>query len=116
MWSLVVVNPDELIEAFLLLQEVERGGLGGLFFEGQVHTLVAAVLLRVSELDALKLMPRRNHQTESFDNPNRALPEAKGTPLSVRIVAGSPKSLKARSKTEKAKSVQIDVGPSQVSR
>ena len=36
-------------------------------------------------------MPRRNHQTESFDKPNRALPEAKGTPLSVRILrSGSP--------------------------
>ena len=54
-------------------------------------------------------MPRRNHQTESFDKPNRALPEAKGTPLSVRIALGSPKSLKALSKTEKAKSVRVDV-------
>ena len=32
--SLIVVNPDEVIEAFLLLQEIERGGLGGFFFQG----------------------------------------------------------------------------------
>ena len=55
MWALVVVNPDEVIKALLLLQEVERGGLGGLFFERQVHAFVTAILLRVSWLDALEV-------------------------------------------------------------
>ena len=32
--TLVVVNPGELDKPFLLLQQVERGGLGGLFLEG----------------------------------------------------------------------------------
>ena len=36
----------------LLLQEVVRGGLGGLFFERQVHALVTAILLRLARLDA----------------------------------------------------------------
>ncbi|MDN2568637.1 hypothetical protein N1F89_20635, partial [Aquibium sp. A9E412] len=33
-------------------------------------------------------MPSLSHQTESLDKPNKALPEAKGTPLSVRIAGG----------------------------
>ena len=55
MWAFVVVNPDEVIKAFLLLQEVERGGLGGLLFERQVHAFVTAVLFGVSWLDALEV-------------------------------------------------------------
>lgn len=47
-------------------------------------------------------IPKRSHQTDSLDKPNRELGLAKGTPLSVRIAAGSPKSLKMRSNTVKA--------------
>ena len=54
MRSFVIVNPDELVEAFLLLQEVEGCGLGGFLLEGQVHALVATVLLRMARLDALQ--------------------------------------------------------------
>ena len=49
----VVVAIDEVIELGLLLQEVVRGGLGGLFFQRQVHALVAAILLGMTGLDAL---------------------------------------------------------------
>lgn len=38
------------------------------------------------------LIPSRNHQTETFDRLNRLSGLAKGTPLSVRIVSGRPKS------------------------
>jgi hypothetical protein len=48
-------------------------------------------------------MPKRSHQTARRDSPNNAQGAAKGVPLSVRIAAGRPKSLKVRSKTEKAK-------------
>ena len=61
-------------------------------------------------------MPKRSHHTESFDKPNRALPEAKGTPLSVRIAPGRPKSLKAFSKIVKARSERVEGTPSQVIR
>ena len=54
MGTLVVVNPHELIEAFLLLQEVEGSRLGGFLLERQVHALVAAVLLGMTGLDALQ--------------------------------------------------------------
>src|SRR6185503_4738152 len=40
-------------------------------------------------------MPRRSHHTDSLLKPNSAQALAKGTPLSVRIALGSPKSLKA---------------------
>ena len=54
MGSLVVVNPDEGIEALLLLQKVKRGGLGRLLLERQMHALMAAVLLGMAWLDALQ--------------------------------------------------------------
>src|SRR5690606_24800808 len=53
MRPLGVVNPREVIEALLLLEEVEGGWSGSLLLEGEVHALVAAVLLRVARLDAL---------------------------------------------------------------
>ena len=55
MWSLVVVNLDEFIEAFLLLQEVEGGGLCRFLLQCQMHAFMAAVLLRISGFDALYL-------------------------------------------------------------
>ena len=49
---LIVVAFDEVIELGLLLQEAAGGRFGGLQLEGQVHALVAAVLLRVAGFDA----------------------------------------------------------------
>ena len=43
----------ERIEASLLLQTVHAGWPRGFVFEGQVHALVAAVLLRVAGPNAL---------------------------------------------------------------
>jgi hypothetical protein len=51
--ALSVEGIDELIEPCLLLQEVLGRGFCGLSLEGQVHALVASVLLRVAGLDAL---------------------------------------------------------------
>jgi hypothetical protein len=50
-------NLDELIEAALLLQEVEGCRLGSFLLQGEVHALVPAVLLRVARLDALDADP-----------------------------------------------------------
>ena len=44
--TLVVVAVEEVVELGLLLQEVLGRGLGGFFFQGQVHALMAAILLR----------------------------------------------------------------------
>jgi hypothetical protein len=46
-WSLVVVTVDEVIEPGLLLKEVIGSWLGGLQLQGQMHPLVAAILLWV---------------------------------------------------------------------
>lgn len=54
MRPILVVNLDEVIKALLLLQEVEGGRFGGFLFQGQMHALVPAVLLRVAGLDALE--------------------------------------------------------------
>ncbi len=44
---------DECVEASLLLQDVATCWAGGLLLEGQVHALVAPVLLGAARLDAL---------------------------------------------------------------
>jgi len=45
--------PNEGIEALLLLQAVEARRPGCFLLEGEVHALVATVLLRVAGFDAL---------------------------------------------------------------
>ena len=54
MRTLLVEDLHELVEADLLLEEVgEAAGLVALFFQGEVHAFVAAILLRMARLDAL---------------------------------------------------------------
>src|SRR6202040_1792136 len=50
--TLVVEDLDELVEPSLLLQKVSTRGLGGFFLQGQMHALMAAVLLRMTRLEA----------------------------------------------------------------
>ena len=102
MRPLIVVNLDERIEAFLLLQIVEGCWLGGLVLQGEMHAFMAPVLLRVARLIRSIRIPSFSHQTDNGLKPKKALGEAKGTPLSVRIASGSPNSLKTRSNAEKA--------------
>jgi len=47
----------KVLEAFLLLQEVERSRLGRLVLEREVHALMPAVLLRLARLDVLQPDP-----------------------------------------------------------
>ena len=98
-----VVVVDKVVEPGLLLQEVLGGGAGGLVLQGQAHAFVAAILFRGGRgLMRSILIPSLSHHTDSLLSPQRALQQEKGTRLSVRIVRGSPKSLKALSKTLKA--------------
>jgi len=53
MWPFGIELPHEGIEALLLLQAVEAGRPGRFLLQGEVHALVAAVLLRMARLDAL---------------------------------------------------------------
>ena len=53
MRALVVEDRNEFVDAGLLLQEVGGCWLGGFFFQGEMHALVTAILLRMASLDAL---------------------------------------------------------------
>ena len=50
--ALIIKDLDEFVEPGLLLQEVGTGRFGSLFFQGEMHAFVAAILLRVARLDA----------------------------------------------------------------
>jgi hypothetical protein len=52
-WPLFVEFVHEGVEATLLLQAVHACRAGGFLFQGQVHALVPAVLLRMSRANAL---------------------------------------------------------------
>src|SRR5262249_36867154 len=52
MRALGIELAKESIEALLLLQAVKAWRPGGLVLEGEMHTLVPAVLLRMARLDA----------------------------------------------------------------
>ncbi len=70
--SFLVEFPGEVIEPGLLLQAVLMGWLGGFSFEGEVHALMAAVLLWMAGFDALDSdaqtePPARGHQTERLE-------------------------------------------------
>lgn len=58
-WTLVVVNIDEPVKAFLLLQKVERSRFGGLLLQCQMHAFVTAVLLWIVPLPGRQAKRRR---------------------------------------------------------
>src|SRR5215468_9711425 len=55
MRSFAIEFVNEVIELFLLLQRVHGWWAGGLLLECEMHSLMAAFLLRMSRLDALDL-------------------------------------------------------------
>src|SRR5947199_10218672 len=50
--TLVVEDLDELVEPSLLWQKIGSRRLGGFSLQGQMHALMAAVLLRMTRLDS----------------------------------------------------------------
>ncbi len=58
MGTLVVEDLDKFFEARLLLKKIGGGRLGGLFLQGQMHALMAAILLGMAGLDALNTDPQ----------------------------------------------------------
>lgn len=52
MGSFIIEFAEEVIEAGLLLERVHGGWPGGFLLEGEMHALVAPILLRTAWLDA----------------------------------------------------------------
>jgi hypothetical protein len=58
MRTFVIEDFDEVVEPGLLLQEVASGRLGGFFLQGQMHALMAAILLGMARLDPFDANPQ----------------------------------------------------------
>ena len=100
MRPLAVVALDEVVELGLLLKEVARRGLAS-FFSVRCMRSCRPFCWGFPGLMRSRRIPRRSHHTESLLSPNSAHALAKGTPLSVRMALGRPKSLNARSNSVK---------------
>jgi len=91
----IIVNPDKAVEAFLLLQEIEGSGLGGLVFQRQVHAFVTTVLFRVPWLDAFDVVAQAQPPPylEPFHRTPRRASSPMETPLAFstcRIASNAP--------------------------
>ena len=103
MRPLLVVAVEERIEARLLLQEVRRrAGLVASCLEREVHALVPPVLLGMPGANPFDRDAQPQPPDGELAQAVERMGEAKGTPLSVRMARGRPKSWKVRSKTAKA--------------
>jgi hypothetical protein len=99
MRALVVVALDEAIELVLLLQEVVRRRRVVSFFSVRCMRSWRPFCCGLPGWMRSMPIPSLSHHTERRLRPKKALALAKGTPLSVRIASGNPKSLKTRSNT-----------------
>ena len=98
MRALEVVEPLEAAEPRGLEAQRRGGRARGLLLEGQMQTLVAAVLLRPGRRDALGPHARLDRQNREPRQPAYAPVEANGGPLSERSTAGRPCSRNAASR------------------
>ena len=99
---------DEGIEARLLLQIVAAGWARRLLFQGEMHALVAAVLLRMTWLDALDSDAEPEPPDGKLERLNKPFGLAKGTPLSDLMACGSPRCRKSCSKAVMAGILRVD--------
>jgi hypothetical protein len=90
--TFVVEDFDKFFEARLLLKKIGDGRLSGLFLQSQMHALMTPVLLRMAGWMRSIPIPGRSHHTASLLKLNNACAEANGTPLSLRMLAGRPRS------------------------
>ncbi len=76
----VVIHFYEVVESFLLLQEIIGRRHGSLFFQSQMHAFMTAILLRVARLDPFDRDAETQPHTESLLKPNRVCGQEKGMP------------------------------------
>jgi len=67
-----------------------------------MHALVAAILLGMARLDPFNADAESEPPDRQFAQVKQGVAEAKGTPLSLRMLAGRPRSLKSLSNTVNA--------------
>jgi len=117
MGPVVIVTRNKRVEAGLLLQQVVGGRSCRLLLEGQMHALVAAVLLGMTGLDAFD----RDTGPQPPDREPAQAKQGMGrgeryTVVGADCPAGRPNSLKAYSKTGKAPVSLVDSSASQANR
>jgi hypothetical protein len=81
-----------------------------------MHAFVTPILLWMGGLDPFDADAQAEPPHGQLAQMEQACAEAKGTPLSLRMLAGRPRSLKSRSNTVKAKFSSVDESASQASR
>jgi len=116
MRPLLVVALDEGVEAGLLLQHVGRGWLGGFLLQGEMHPLVAAVLLRLPGVDALDLNPQPEPPDRELAEPVDRMRRREGHAIVGPDDLREPNSWNVRSKTVKANRSWVVASASQVRR
>jgi len=95
MWPLVVEDLDEVIEACLLLQEVASRWFASLFFQGEMHAFVTAILLRMARLDALDADAETQPPDGELAQVEPSMRRGKRHTVVTAKVAGRPRSEKA---------------------
>jgi hypothetical protein len=102
MGPLLVVPVEKRIEPALLLQEIGRRRLGGFSLERQVHALMPAVLFGMAGFDALDVNAQAKPPHREAAQAVEGVRGREGQAVIAAIARGTPKSLKARSKTANA--------------
>ena len=106
----------EGVEAGLLLQAVHAWRAGGFLLQGEVHALVAAVLLRMAGLDALDGDAEPQPPDRELGEVEQGIGTGEGDAVVGADGSGRPRSRNSRSKAVKAGSSRVDSSASHSSR
>jgi hypothetical protein len=84
----MVEDLNEFVEAGLLLQEVGDRRLGGFFLQGEMHALMAAILLRMARLNALNANAEAKPPDGEFAQVKQGVCGSKGHAVVTADVGG----------------------------
>ena len=88
MGTFLIEDVDELIEAGLLLQEVGSGRFGGFLLQGEMHTFMTAVLLRMARLNAFDTDAQPQPPDGELAQVEQGMRRGKGNPVIAPKVGG----------------------------